>query len=326
MIVNDGLAAWLGSPRARQATAAAMGDLSARIASIPALATLGSKLAGAAEAGADAVLALAGAMMEDDEAIGAAIAASIAAAARDPMCRPPLRASRNELQDGLLLFSNSLLVVQLAVMSASALAIKRGSDQEAPPIAFTGQRTLFRFLKGGNALLSIWEAPPIEAGFTAQAGARCRLRERRRLADGDSIAFDGRRESFVVERAESDIVYIFASTSLEASPVATEYDARSRQLIATSSTDEAGSRIQMMLALLRTMGRHDAAPLFAEQLQASHFHTRWQAMRELLALDAELALPHLKRMAGSDSHPDVRAAAAETLSAFFPEACLPCPA
>ncbi|HEX8261573.1 MAG TPA: hypothetical protein VF547_01735, partial [Allosphingosinicella sp.] len=299
MIINDRLAAWLESPSARKATAEAMAELSARIASIPAFAALGRELAAAAAAGSDAVLALAGAFIGDDGAIQAVIDASLAAAARDPLCRPPLRASRNEVQDGLLLFSHPLLVVQLAVMGADALAIKRGSDVDAPPIAFTGQRMLFRFLKGGNAVLSIWEAPMIGSGFTAKAGARCRLRERRRLADGDSIAFDGRRESFVVERAESDLVYIFASTSLDSSPVATEYDPDSLELIATSSTDDASSRIQMMLALLRTMGRSDAAPLFAARLDAPHFHARWQAMREFLALDAELALPHLRRMAGS---------------------------
>jgi HEAT repeat protein len=136
---------------------------------------------------------------------------------------------------------------------------------------------------------------------------------------------DGRREAFVVDRAESDLVYVFASTTLDAGPVATDYDSRSLELAAASSTDDSSSRIQMMLALLRALGRRDAAPLFAEGLRAPHFHARWQAMREFLALDAELALPHLRRMAGSDPHCEVRAAAAETLAAFFPEPS-PCPA
>jgi hypothetical protein len=55
-------------------------------------------------------------------------------------------------------------------------------------------------------------------------------------------------------------------------------------------------------------------------------------MREFLALDAQLALPHLRTMAESDPHAEVRAAAAETLAAFFPdqpaisEPHPPCPA
>ena len=324
MIANEALAAWLGNGPARSATEAAMAALASDLAAMPALTELREGLAPAAEAGADSVLALARRFVEDDGAIVGIVGAALAAAARDPMCRPPLRASRNDVQNGLLLFSHPLLAVQLAVMSAESLALKRRSGEASAPISFTGQRTLFRFLKGGGAILSLWEAPPIGAGFTAAAGDRCRLRERRRLADGDSIEIDGRCESFVVDRAESDLVYIFASTSLEASPVAAEYDPATGELIAASSTDDAGSRTQMMLALLRTMGRREAAPLFARLLHARHFHARWQAMREFLALDAELALPHLKAMAAADPHPDVREAAAETLSAFFPEPFQPC--
>jgi len=40
-------------------------------------------------------------------------------------------------------------------------------------------------------------------------------------------------------------------------------------------------------------------------------------MRELLALDADAALPPLRRMADRDPHPEVRAAARQTLELFF---------
>jgi hypothetical protein len=43
-------------------------------------------------------------------------------------------------------------------------------------------------------------------------------------------------------------------------------------------------------------------------------------MREMLALDAEAALPALKRMAAGDPHPEIRAAALQTLGLFFDEA------
>ena len=100
----------------------------------------------------------------------------------------------------------------------------------------------------------------------------------------------------------------------------TEYDLETLEWVGASSTDEASSRTQLMLALLRTMERTDAAPLFAEMVRGDHFYARWQAMREFLALDAELALPHLRAMAATDPHPEVRAAAAQTLQAFFGEA------
>jgi hypothetical protein len=228
------------------------------------------------------------------------------------------------VQDGLLLFSDPSLTVQIAVLSADALALKRRSGPPAP-ISFTGQRSLFRFAKAGGATLSIWTAPFIGADYTASAGEFCRRRERRRVADGEVIEFDGRCETFVVDSADSDLVYLFAATPLEAGPVGVEYDPRTLAPIAASSTDDPGSRVQLMLSLLRTMGRRDAAPLFAEMVNARHFHERWQAMRELLALDAAFALPYLRRMAGADPHPEVRDAAAATLAAFFPDGLSSCP-
>lgn len=328
MIVGDALETWLEDKAARAATAAAMRGVAAKIAAIPAFVQLKRDLRPAAERGAAAVLALARRLVEDDGAIAALLDAAIAAAAADPFCRPPLRASRNPVQDGLLLFGDPALSIQIAVMSADALAIKRASTEPPPAISFTGQRSLFRFVKAGGALISFWSAPFIGPDFTAGVGGPCRLRGRRRLTDGDVVELDGRCESFLVDSAASDLVYLSASTPLEAGPVGVDYDPLTLEAVAASSTDDAGSRSQMMLALLRTMGRRDAAPQFAQALSAGNFHARWQAMREYLALDAELALPHLERMAEADPHPEVRSAAAATLAAFFPgttEPLAPCP-
>jgi HEAT repeat protein len=328
MILGDALGTWLEDKTARAATAAAMRAQAEAIAAIPAFVEMKQALKPAAERGAKAVLALARRLFEDEAAIAALLDRAISAAAYDPFCRPPLRASRNAVQDGLLLFSDPALTVQIAVMSADSLAIKRSSPEGPPAISFTGQRSLFRFLKGGGGTVSVWSSPFLGPGFSAASGDRCRFRERRRLADGDVIELDGRRESFIVDAAVSDLVYLFAATPLGAGPVAVDYDPHTLRAMAASSTDDAGSRTQMMLALLRTMGRADAAPLFAQLLDARHFHSRWQAMREFVALDADSALPHLRHMAERDPHREVRAAAAATLAAFFPdltEVPVPCP-
>ncbi|HYE28987.1 MAG TPA: HEAT repeat domain-containing protein [Allosphingosinicella sp.] len=316
MILNDTLAGWLANPAARQATDAAMRVLAGEIAQMPAVLALRQGLPAAAADGAGAVLALARTFMDDDAALASLMAAAIAAAAADAFCRPPFRAVRTDVQQGLLLISSPEMTLQLAALSAEALTLKRSSPHGLVRITFTGERSLFRFLRGGGASLSVFAAPSIEEGF--RSGEGCRLRERRRLSDGEVIEIDGRCEAFVIDRAESDLVYLFASTPLDAGPVAVDYDPATLAPVAASSTDDSGSRTQMMLALLRTLERRDAAPLFVPRLRAGHFHTRWQAMRELLALDAEFALPHLRDMAGSDPDTEVRAAAAETLAAFFP--------
>ena len=74
----------------------------------------------------------------------------------------------------------------------------------------------------------------------------------------------------------------------------------------------------MMVSLLRAMEREDALPLIIEEaLDSPHFYTRWHIMREMLAMDADAALPSLRRMAAGDPHPDIRAAARQTLDLFF---------
>jgi hypothetical protein len=184
-------------------------------------------------------------------------------------------------------------------------------------ITLSGQRTIFKFIRAGGAILSFWEAPPVTGRFTADSSGRCRLVERRRIEDGETVALDGRRRSFVIDHADSDIVYLKAATLAGAAPLSVEYDSDSLTFVAASSTDEAASRVQMMVSLLRIMDRTDAVPLLRRVLTHRHFYVRWHAMREFLALDAGLALPSLRAMAESDPHPDVRAAAASALSDCF---------
>lgn len=128
---------------------------------------------------------------------------------------------------------------------------------------------------------------------------------------------DGSRESFVVEHAEADIVYLQATIQTGAAPLTVEYDSQTLAFVNASSTDEASSRVQMMVTLLRAMDRADAVPVLRQLLNSPHFYVRWHIMREMLALDAEAALPDLRRLAATDPHPEVRAAARQTLELFF---------
>jgi len=190
-----------------------------------------------------------------------------------------------------------------------------------------GHNTLYSaaraLIDSGGATLSFWEAPPIQPGFTAAASGRCRLVGRRAVDDGETFEIDGRSQAFVVDHSRRNLVYLQAGTPLGAAPVRVEYDSTTFAFVGATSTDEASSRMQMMLALLRILDRRDAVPVFRERLAAEHFYTRWETMRELLALDAPAALPHLRAMAEADPHPEVREAAAQTLERFFPGAAAP---
>jgi hypothetical protein len=329
MIIKDDLARWLDDPSAQSQTRQAMEDAARALARLPGLVPLVGGLAAAEREGADTVLGLARTLLDDEGAIRACLDLLIAGAARDPFFRPPLRAVGAEVQNGLLLFHQPSLSIQLSVMSAERIAEKRfRRGNAAASIFFTGQRSLFRFLDAGGATLSLWEAPEIDSQFVAEGSGQCRMIGRRALADGDILEVDGRRNSFIVEDAPSDLVFIQATTPLGAAPVSAEYDWATRRLVGTSGTDDAGSRIQLMLTLLRASDRRDAAPFFADFAASGPFHARWQAMREFLGLDADAALPGLRAMAANDPHPEVRAAAAEALAAFYDrkEIFDPCPA
>jgi hypothetical protein len=325
MIAGEELAAWLRDRKAQGESAESAAAVARRLRRLPCLERLADRLESARHDGADAVLTLAGDFVATPDAIGEVIGALVAAARHDPYFRPHFDVASSEVQSGLLLFDRPPLSLTLAVMSADAIAAKRAERRGSASLIFTGRRMAFHFLESGGATLSLWEAPRIGAGFTADASGRCRFFERLRIEDGQTLDVDGRRFTFIVEEAKRDIVFVGAETSLDAGPLSVEYDWGTRRFIGASSTDEASSRTQMMLALLRIMERRDAVPLFREMLRSEHFYARWQTMREFLALDAGAALPHLREMAVGDPHREVRRAASKTLTRSFAEEMVPCP-
>lgn len=325
MIAGEELAAWLTDRRAQGVSAEATARVARRLRRLPSLERLAHSLEAARRGGADAVLALAEEFIGAWGAIDEVLDGLVAAARGDPYFRPHFDVVSNEVQSGLILFDRPALSLTLAIMSADAIAAKRAERKGGASLTFSGRRTAFHFIRGGGATLSLWEAPKIEAGFTAGASGGCRFAGRLHLEDGKKLDLDGRRFTFIVEEAERDIAYVAAETSLGAGPLSVEYDWKTRRFIGASSTDEASSRTQMMLTLLRTMERRDAVPLFREMLRSEHFYARWQTMREFLALDAGAALPHLREMAADDPHCEVRGVAAQTLDRLFAEEPIPCP-
>jgi hypothetical protein len=255
--------------------------------------------------------------MDRAEDLDALMGELLASAAGDPFFRPPFQPMSSDIHNAFLLYHNPDLSIALGATGVDMLAAKKAGPRGATSIGFTGVTTLFRYLRAGGATISFWEAPPITDLFDSSNAGTARLVERRRIEDGEEIVVDGRHQSFIIDHATSDMIFFQALVRVDAAPVAAEYDSKTLSFIGASSTDETSSRVQMMVSLLRTMEREDAVPLFIAALDSPHFYARWHIMRELLALDAAAALPHLRRMAASDPHPEVRAAARQTLELFF---------
>ncbi|HEY0117022.1 MAG TPA: HEAT repeat domain-containing protein [Allosphingosinicella sp.] len=319
MIAGDILAAWLRDRESQGRSRASVQAFVDEWSGFPLMGELERDLTYMEERTPQAVIAAARRFFDRAGDLSALLGALIAKCREDPFFIPPFHPLNSEIHSGLLLYNHAELSIGFGVTGVDVLAAKKAGRRGPASIGFTGVWNLFRYVKAGNAMVSFWEGTPIGPGFNTAEAGQCRCVGRRRIADGEDILIDGSHESFIVDHADGDILYLQAMVRTGAAPLTTEYDSQTRSFIGATSTDEASSRVQMMATLLREMDRADAVPILRESLASPHFYTRWHLMRELLALDAEAALPDLRLMAQEDPHPEVRAAARQTLDMFFTE-------
>jgi HEAT repeat protein len=109
------------------------------------------------------------------------------------------------------------------------------------------------------------------------------------------------------------MVLLQATIATDQAPLAVEYDSATGEYVGCSATGDTSSRIQMITTLLRKLDHQPAFAAIAAFLDHPDFFVRWHVMKELLGLDAEAALPHLRRMAATDPHPEPRRAARAVL-------------
>ena len=314
MIVGDALKAWTRDRAAQRATQANIdafgqdwdrGPIHRRFED--AMASLPDPVS--AETVADAVASL----FADDGWVDALVSALARKMQADPFFEPPFRNLNSGIHTGLLVYEDERVSIAAGVTSALQLAARKTAPRGATSVGFSGQLSVFRFLKAGGATLSFWEAPPIGPGFTAAGAGSCRRTGSRGVADGEILIIDGRRQSYVIEALMGSFVLLQASIAVDQAPLSVEYDSVTGLYVGCSATGDTSSRIQMISTLLRKLDHQAAFPAIAAFLDHPDFFVRWHVMRELLGLDAEAALPHLKRMAASDPHPDPRRAARAVL-------------
>lgn len=328
MIIGAALAEWLADRDAQRRTGDAVDACIRKWAHHPSLAELDADVRAADPRTPEALLAMGRRYLDRSDDIEALMRDLIAESRADPFFQPPFGPLSNEIMQGLLLYQHPDLLITLCMTRLDELAGKKAFKRKSGSVNFIGYMTLLRFVQASGALLTIWEAPRIGKDFDASAAGRCHVAEQRRISDGEEVVIDGRYQSFTIDHAVGDIVYFHIMSPQGASSVSAEFDAETGELVGASSADEVASRIQMMATLLRAMECREAMPLLESALASPQFYTRWHVMREMLALDAEEALPALRRMAESDPHPDIRLAARESLDMFFPESAgdLACPA
>lgn len=263
---------------------------------------------------AEKVAETATALFADDRWMDTLVDSLAARMRADPFFTPPFPHLTTDAHEGLVVLQHELVVIAAGVSTAAQLAVKKNAPNRGPTsVTLTGEVGVFKILKAGGARLSFWEAPPIAAGFTAADAGRCVRTGIRALEDGEIMTIDGRRQSFVIEQLRNNFVLLQAAIQVDQAPLRVEYDSVSGAFVGCSATDDIASRIQMITTLLRKLGCEAALPAMAELLDHQDFFVRWHVMKEMLGLDAEASLPHLKRLAARDPHPDLRRAARTVL-------------
>ena len=244
--------------------------------------------------------------------------AALALLAVDPFARPPLRivGSGDGGPGGLVLADRGRIRLTLLIRPAD-----NGAARPAACVFVPG-RAAIRVLAGGGASLTLHEVAVSAAeeagGFTASDAASCHSRPERPLRSGETLRLDTARQSYSIVGADRDVLLLELAVQPPSPLPIRAYDIASGRLIHVSASRRDSSFRQMALALLRHLGRTGAAPLFVAETRSEDFAARWNAMRELVALDRAAAPLRLAAMAASDPHPEVRRAAAATHALMFP--------
>lgn len=314
MIVSETLKAWTGDLAAQRETQAAvdafghdwgLGPVHRRfddaMASLP------------ADAGAEQVAETVRILFADHAWVDVLVSSLARKMLGDPFFDPPFRNLNSDVHAGLLVFEDERVSIAAGVTGALQLAERKNRPRGPTSVGFSGQVNVLKFVRAGGATLSFWEAPVIDAGFTAARAGTCRRTGARRIGDGEIVMLDGRRQSYVIEGLKGSMVMLQATIATGQAPLGVEYDSATGAYLGCSATGDTSSRIQMITTLLRKLDHQAAFPAIAAFLDHADFFVRWHVMKELLGLDAEAALPHLRRMAATDPHPDPRRAARAVL-------------
>ena len=321
MIVGEELRAWLADREAHRRVEAAATRSAKAWSDGPVHRRFDEVLGPVRDARVEEIVDAARRLFADDGWVDALIGHLARSMRQDPYFEPPFRALHSDIHSGLLVFEDSHITIAAGVSRVAQLAARKNGKAKPASVNFTGQVGVLKFVKAGGARIGFWEAPAIGETFSAATAEICRKTVSRTIADGEIVVVDGRRQSYVIEHAAANLVVLQAAIRTCQAPVSVEYDAGSGAYLGCSATDDGASRIQMIATLVRKLGHDQAFDAIAAFLDHPSFFVRWHAMRELAGIDAAAALPHLKRMAARDPHPDPRAAARVVLDRI--ESALP---
>jgi len=222
-------------------------------------------------------------------------------------------------------FSNGFMTIRLASAGGAALSLlcyEERSDLAAPASASFADRDLHEIVVAGEASALVHRIQP--TGKIETQGIR--------LAPGACCHTAAQSMSRQLVAVRGRIVVLQLARTPDRPGPTREISLSNGALVHQACGDKAASQAEMALAVLGAMKRKDALEAMAITARAGPAHLRWEAIRQVLALDPVEGM-HLLASAGSDEQDELRAPAqalhrrlARQYPELLKESCEPCPA
>lgn len=212
---------------------------------------------------------------------------------------PQLRAYEDNYFNVLEIFWHSKISIFLSIVDARKAEMFSAPDPNFNVMGFT---TYLCFLKGGPATIRVFDVE-----------GRHPTTQDREVRAGDMIPVRGGRNSMKFLSCKSDLAVLAINVLTTESHDVLRYSAADGKIVKRSTNDAEAQRFFLYSTVLRKMERSDAVNVLVRLLEHNEPTLRWHVMRELLAIDATAAAPHLSKMASSDIDEAVRTTAQMTL-------------
>ena len=267
-------------------------------------ADLAAAVAAAQDAPVERAIAMIRPFLRDTGWFDALLIDGCAAMAGDPLHLPAFRASRSGATRHLILARTERIWLSATVIEPM--------EHVASRVHFSGRYSLCRPLNRA-----------MQGDLFTLTGDRAVAMGARTLTMGEMLELDERRETWRIHVDDAPLMLLRAQVAPPGPVRSRIHDGVAGAPVATAQADEGHARALMLLSLLRTQRRIDAAAQFFQALDTPLGGQRWAGMREYLALDTPAALPALRAMVDNDMDDAVRRLAAQTLGQLQR---VPCPA
>ena len=207
----------------------------------------------------------------------------------------------------VVMLDDGRVQLSLAIVSADGWRHQRANSAgQRQVVGFADGWTRICFLSAGDVAIQL---------FTLDGGAngtQAIAHPPRQVAAGDTIDLANMRQAIRLSHLGQDAVMLRLLVRDPAQAQAAEYDAETGEVLRVRQAQSHEGRTQMIVSLLRSLGRDDAIPIIADQIDSWPPHLRWHGVREALAIDSRAGITMLSAMAAEDPDAGLRSLAART--------------